>query len=56
MADALKKEIEIFNLDAEKHSALEKSIDKCASITNTDDCELAANFIKCMHEEEQTKA
>lgn len=42
-----------FNLDAQKQNALEKSIDKCAMVTGSDECELAANFIKCMREDEQ---
>lgn len=42
-----------FNLDTEKQNVLEKSIDKCSTVGGSDDCELAANFIKCMHEDEQ---
>lgn len=56
MADALKKQSKHFELDAQKQNALEKSIERCAKITNSDDCELAANFVKCMHEDDQIKS
>lgn len=41
--------------DAQKISAMEKLIDKCAAVLGSDDCEVAANFVTCLYEERQKR-
>lgn len=53
VADKLKAKMMRWNLDAEKQAALKTSIDKCATVTDSDKCEVAANFMKCMLEDEK---
>lgn len=53
VVEELKAKMKRFHLDAEKQAVLEKSIDKCGMATGSDECELAASFVKCMHDEEE---